>query len=126
MATDTNTTLDGRLDETPNPKTAMRRVAWWQWLVMALVIALLGLLRIAEQPQRPGGIPIVGYARDERGCRSIAHLGLVRLKSQGVLQRVPRLREFPEPIQRTAHRMMRDQQGGWVVETLGEGKEFRP
>jgi hypothetical protein len=51
---------------------------------------------------------------------------LVRLKGQGVLQRVPRLREFPEPIPRAAHRMMRDQQGGWVVETLGEGQEFSP
>ena len=91
-----------------------------------LVIALPSLLRIAEQPQRRGGIPIAGYARDERGCRSIARLGLVRLKGQDVYQRVPRLHEFPVLIPRAAHCMMRDQEGGWVVETLGAGQEFCP
>lgn len=46
MATDTNETLNGPLAE---PKPAVRRVAWWQWLVMALLVALLGLVAVRMQ-----------------------------------------------------------------------------
>lgn len=50
MAMDTNETLIGSAAEGPKP--TVRRVAWWQWLVMALVVALLGL--VAYQMQRTG------------------------------------------------------------------------
>lgn len=50
MAIETKDTLIGSATEPPTP--TVRRVAWWQWLVMALVVALLGL--VAFQMQRNG------------------------------------------------------------------------
>lgn len=51
MATDTNDTFNGSAAE-PTLKPTVRRVPWWQWLVLALLAALLGL--VAFQMQRTG------------------------------------------------------------------------
>ena len=51
MATNTKTTLNDPVDEiSPAPK--VRRIAWWQWLVFALLIGLMAL--VAFQMSRSG------------------------------------------------------------------------
>ena len=51
MAIDTKTTVNSAAAE-PGPAPKVRRLAWWQWLVFALLIGLLGL--VAFQMSRSG------------------------------------------------------------------------
>jgi cytochrome c biogenesis protein CcmG, thiol:disulfide interchange protein DsbE len=63
MVTDANKTIDGPAAETA-PQPSVRRVTWWQWLVIAAVVALLGL--VAFQMRRIGPLAAGQVGNGER------------------------------------------------------------